>query len=204
MQATVVNFLPWKVESTKPGVIPDTYSIPAAVGKYPGVLIINNAVSPIYLDADRGTFPTPIPVEELGKAICNDYNGAFLEADTETNPALFWVEGAWSGKDVLEKFPGECERAKASQNRWFMKLIRKGDDDWARHKQHKMITDIQRYAAKHMNLNKEWAIEPEPVTMVKCPACSSLLEDSAIVCKNCKVILKPEEAKKLGLVFSAA
>jgi hypothetical protein len=204
MQATVVSFLPWKVESTKPGVIPDTYSIPAAVGKYPGVLVINNAISPIYLDGDRGTFPTTIPVEELAGAIVGDYNVAFLGVDGDSHPALFWVEGAQTPESVVEKFKLQCESAKAAQNRWFLKLIRMADDDWAKFHQHKMITDIQRFAARTLGLNREWAIEPEPVTMIKCPACTSLLEDTAVVCKNCRAILKPEEAKKLGIVFTAA
>ncbi len=66
-----------------------------------------------------------------------------------------------------------------------------------------MITDIQRFAAKSLNLQREWSVEPEPVSVVKCPACNSLIETTAIVCKHCKAIIKPEEAKKLGISFAA-
>ena len=202
MQATVVSFLPWKVEATKPGVIPDTYTIPAAVGKFPGVLVVENAASPLYLDGDRGSIRQPILCTELAQAIVNDYNSAFLGVDIDTHPALFWVEGGWNASEITEKFKAECEKAKKSQNQWFLRLIKLADDDWAKFHQHKMITDVQRFAAKTLGLNREWAVEPEPVTMIKCPACTTLLEDTAIVCKNCKVILKAEEAKRLGLVFA--
>lgn len=204
MQATIVSFLPWKVEVVKPGVIPDSYTVPAAVGKIPGILVIEDAVTPVYMDGERGSFRMPITAEKLAKSITEDYYSAFLGADSECHAAMFWIPGAFTASEVLSKFVSEVETVKSAQNLWFIKLVRLADDDWNKYHQHKMITDIQRYAARNLSLTREWAIEPIAVSMINCPACRTLLEETAIVCKNCKAILKPEEAKKLGLAFATA
>ena len=203
MKATVVSFVPWEIRETKPGIVPDEFKLQKSDGKVPAVLVIENAVSNVYIDADRGTFPVPVTVETLGRSITEDASKAHLEIDTDAKPALFWVEGAHTPQEVLQKFPKECEEAKRMQNRWFMRLIKSADDSWARFHQHKMIGDLQRLAAGILGLQKEWAITPEPVTLIKCPACTTMIESDAIVCKNCRTVIRPEAAQKLGLKFAS-
>lgn len=203
MKATIVSFVPWELNELKPGQNPDTYRIPASDGKVPQVLVIEDAVSHLYLGYDRGTYPTPIPVDKLAESIINDSTRSVLEYDPNTKPALFWVEGEFTAKEVMAKFPDKIKEVLASQNRWFMKLIKLADDMWSRFHQHKMISDLQRIAAQQLGLsNKEWAITPEPVQLIPCPACTTMIQSTAIVCKNCRAILKPEEAKKAGITFA--
>lgn len=204
MKATIVSLIPWETPpETKPGMIPDTYKIPKSDGKTPAVLVIEDAITNIYMGAERGTFPSPIPVDQLAESIVKDASNSYLEIEPEAKPAIFWVEGSLSPKEIMDKHPDKVSEALKRQNRWFMKLIRTGDDTWARFHQHRMISGIQRAAAKHLGLTKEWAVDPEPINLIPCPACRTMIDTTAIVCRNCKAILKPEEAKKLGINFAA-
>ena len=200
MDITVVSLLPWAIQELKPGLIPESYRVPQAEGGKPGVLHVKEARSNLYV-RDGKTYPIHHSAEEVANAIVNDYCNAQLQADTEIRPALFWVLGKHSADEVLIKFRSELDKAKKSQNLWFMKLIRLADDDWERTKQHRMITDIQRHAARNLGLlTKPWMQNIEPIQFIKCPACSTLVEDTAAICPNCKYVVNKEKAKELGLV----
>ena len=205
MKITIVSFVPWEMKELKPGVIPTDFLIPAGDPKneMPSVLVIEDAITNIYMGAERGTFPSPVPVEQLANSIVNDSVSAHIDIDTDAKPALFWVPGEFTAKQIKDQFPDKCRQALDSQKRWGMKLIKSADDSWARFRQHRMVTDPQRVFANLFGFTKEWAIAPEPVTFVKCPACTTLIESTAVVCKNCRAILKADEAKKLGITFAA-
>jgi hypothetical protein len=205
MHATVVSFVPWTTPETKPGMIPGFYELPARVDKNtPGILVVTDAKNNIYMGFDREPFPSPVPADQLAKSLVDDAVTGYLEVDEDSRPGYFWLEGKFTAKEILEKFPKEVEEAKRKQNKWFMKMIKVADDTWARFHQHRMITDIQRAAAFDLGLNgKEWAMKPEPISLIKCPACRTMIESDALVCSNCRAILKPEEAKKAGINFAA-
>jgi hypothetical protein len=204
VKATIVSLVPWTIKETKPGMIPSEYEIPKSDGKTPSVLVISDAVTNIYMGADQGTFPVPVPVDKLAESIVSDSVKAVLEVDDISKPGMFWVENEHTAKDIIEKFPKELDAAKQRQNRWFMKLIRLADDMWARTHQHRAISDMQRVAAAQLGLaSKEWAITPEPIQLVKCPACTTMIENTALVCKNCRAIINPEKAKAAGITFAA-
>ena len=193
--------MPYAFEETKPGVIPGRYYIPQADDKdTPGILHVSNGRSDMYL-LDGRTIPFPCPAEEIAKSLVNDFNLAQLEADPTSHPALFYVNGTYTAAEVILRFKDKVEEAKKLQVKWFSKLIRRADDDWNKWKQHRMITDIQRHAAKELGMiNKEWYHSPQPEEFVKCPACATLVESSAVICKNCQFVINKEKAKELGVV----
>lgn len=202
MECTVVNFLPYSMEEVKPGLIPERFYIPASQDGKPGILHVKDARSNLYI-RDGRTYPISHSAEEVSKAIVNDYNIAQLEADTTAHPAVFWIFGKISATALLtdEKYKDTIAEAKQRQNKWFMRLIKRADDDWNKYKQHRMITDIQRYAAQNMGMtNKEWFHSPEPEEFVKCPACRSMVEITSAICHNCKFVVNKERAIKLGIV----
>lgn len=199
MDITIVSYLPWPLNETKPGLIPEIYHIPAAKDGIPGVLHIKDARSNLYV-RDGKTYPITHPAEEVANALVNDYSGSLLQSGPDAKPALFWVFGKFAGSEIQTKFPTEVGEAKAKQNAWFMRLIRLADDDWTRFGQHRMITDLQRYAAKTMGLlSKPWMQNIEPVEYIKCPACSVLVDTNAAVCSNCGYVTNQEKAKTLGI-----
>lgn len=200
MKCTVCSLVPYAVKDTKPGIVPYEYMIGPSNGVIPSLLIIDDATSPLYRGSDMPPFPMRISAEEIARSFVNDYCKAQFEYTPDCHPALFWVPGEFTiGNDIVTKFPELVADAKRKQNNWYNRLIKTADDDWARNHQHKSISDIQRHAARAMGqLNKEWYSAPDPVPMVKCPACMTLVEGAAVVCRNCKHVLKPEEAKNLA------
>ncbi len=200
MDITIVSLLPWALNELKPGLIPESYYIPPAKDGIPGVLHIKDARSNLYV-RDGKTYPITHPAEEVANALVGDYCSAQLQSGEDAKPAIFWVHGKFSGRDILEKFKTEVDSARTKQNVWFMKLIRLADDDWARFGQHRMITDLQRHAAKSLGqLAKPWMHSMEPQEFVKCPMCMTLVDSNAIICANCKYVMNAEKAKKAGYV----
>ncbi len=199
MDITVVSFLPWALNELKPGLIPEMYYIPPAKNGIPGVLHIRDAKSNLYV-RDGKTYPITHPAEEVANALIGDYCNAQLQGGEDAKPAMFWVLGKWSGEEILTKFKAEVDAAKAKQNVWFLRLIRLADDDWARFGQHRMITDLQRYAARSLGqLNKPWMHNLEPTEFVKCPACATLVDINAAICQNCGYVTNKEKATSLGI-----
>jgi hypothetical protein len=199
MDITVVSFLPWALNELKPGLIPENYYIPPAKDGIPGVLHIRDARSNLYV-RDGKTYPITHPAEEVANSIVADYCTAQLQGSSDAKPALFWVPGKWSGSEILTKFITEVAEAKTKQNVWFLRLVRLADDDWARFGQHRMITDLQRHAARSLGqLNKPWMQNLEPTEYVKCPACATLVDINAAVCANCGYITNKDKAKVLGI-----
>lgn len=199
MDCTVVSLMPYAIEETKPGVIPGVFLIPAAKDRTPGILHIDDGHSNLYMGEGK-TFPIKHGAEEIAKALINDYWTAQLESSEDARPALFWVYGKLSAVEVMAKHKKELQEAKTRQNKWFMNLVRKADDDWAVSKQHRMISDLQRNAAIALGLkNKEWVQGAEIQEFIKCVFCSTMVEASAAICHNCKNIVNPERARELGL-----
>lgn len=201
MSVTIVSYLPYPVCEKKPSVIPEEYRIAPSDTKTPTVLVVEVAKSILYRGFDQPNFPITIPAEELAEDIIKSFSISVLGYSENAKPGLFWVPGNVSAKDVERLFPKEVAEAKRLQNRWFLALVKMADDEWSRNKQHKMITDIQRIAAKSLGLsNKEWLVMPDPVQMVKCPACFSFIEEGTVKCKYCGAILDMKKAQELGLI----
>lgn len=202
MEFTVVNFLPYSLSEVKPGLIPSEYYIPPSTNGKPGVLIVRDARSHVYM-RDGHTFPALHPAEEVANSLVNDYNNSQLEASHDGHPALFCVPGAFTAEEILttDTIKPIVAEAKKKQNVWFDRLVRKADDDWSKYKQHRMITDIQRHAAQQLGqVNKEWYHSPEPEEFIKCPACRVYVEATAAVCHNCNYVINKGRAEELGIL----
>lgn len=198
MICTVVNLLQYKLApESKPGLIPDSFTIPPADEKFPGVLYVADAKSHLYLDHDRGTFAITHQASQVAESIVKDFIQSQLGYTIDAHPGMFWVEGKHTPEEILAKFSEETKQAKAKQYSWFTRLISIADDEWQRYHQHKMISDMQRHAAKMMNLKREWAETPIPVEIIKCPACQTQIPSNAIVCMNCKNVINTKASESL-------
>jgi len=199
METTVVSLLPFQLEERKPTLIPEWFVVPAAKDGKPGILHVKDCHSNLAMIEGK-TFPVTHSAEEISNSIVNDYCSSHLEASDDAKPALFWVFGRLSASDVLVQHKDKVDEARKKQNIWFMRLVRRADDDWEKTKQHRMITDLQRHAATSLGLhNKAWMTPIEPMELVKCPFCMHLIEKEAVICTNCKQVVDKEKAAKLGL-----
>src|SRR3954471_9841815 len=131
MKATVASFHLLDIHNeTKPGIYPGNFSIPKSDGKLPATLVVDNSTGYVYLDHDRGSLRTTIPVEEVANSIVNDFCNSMPGYEPGVaSPGLFWVEGQYTPKQILEKFPVECEQALAKQKNWLISLVKWADDE---------------------------------------------------------------------------
>lgn len=215
-KATVVSMYPFKIHDFKPGLVPNTFDIPAAdVAKGEMQLFpVSAARFPVYLDAQRGSIWVTVPALILAQSIVFDYvtaklgyeNGEGDENDLKnyipgSKPAIFFVPGTPNKVEILEKYKARVELAKAEQINWFRKLITIADDDFTRYKQHRLITGLQRYAANYLNLDREWSVNITPEDFKPCLACGNRIRKEAIRCEHCGTVLDAERFKKLNLAM---
>jgi len=162
--------------------------------------IADNAY-PLYLDAERGSRLIPEPVSVVGDAICNDFIVAQIEIDmpSEAIPGIFWVWNKLSRDEVKKNHAALLAKHGANQTRWFQRLVRRADSDWQMFHQHNVIADVQRLAARYLNLDREWVHATVDIGNDRCPACSSvLMRPTPVVCPTCQCILDKERYEKLA------
>ena len=200
--ATVVSLLPYELNEFKPGMTPSEFHVPKMEGDFPGTCIVERGYHKVYLDDSRPRLEVPVPSDELAAAICRDHITSMLAVvPGEAEPGLFWVSGRYEKKDVKRLLAEHWEKVEAAKQRqllWFQRLIEEADDAWARHGEHKLITDVMRLAAIQCKLERPWISQQEiERALSECPVCYSTVHPKAVVCGVCKAILKPEEHKKL-------
>lgn len=205
---TVISALPFRLNEQKPGLFPiGLFALPPV--KKAGdvnVLVVNEGHYFTYI-GDGKSIAQYEKATIIAQSIVNDYNNSQLGLDTTSidpmehaKPALFFVFGAWTKEQVLERFQEEIELAHIQQNKWFGNLVKQADDDWAKYHQHKMISDLQRFAANSLKLVKEWS-NPELVanSSAQCPACKSFIPQDALICNVCRTIVNKKAYDDLGL-----
>lgn len=196
-KSTVVSVAPFPLNERKHTVIPSDFSIPPAA--YPNgieILIVSPAITMLYLDADRGSTKVPIDSWELANSIVNDYVKTVLSYRPGAGPGFFALEGDYTIPQVEQEQRAKLVGARDSQKRWFQNLVRLADDDWAKYRQHRSISEVQRIAAKSLSLQREWITSiPEKENL--CPVCRDLVDPLAIMCKNCKFIINEVEYRKV-------
>lgn len=198
--ATLISIVPFPIAEFKPGIYPGFFEISASRDEVPEVLVIGESVYHVELDESR-TITVKCLADDIAKSIVDDYvvsNLAYSEED-DAAPGIMWVSGKLSRGEILSRFSEAIDNLKGRQRRWFMKLVQMADDDWEKTRQHKAISDMQRYAAKSLRLERPWIIAPSKDNegMIKCPACQSFISSLAIVCAQCRCVINMEKWKTL-------
>jgi hypothetical protein len=193
--ATVVSVLPWDLHERKPGVYPGEFFIKGVddPNLELTVLGIDESVYYVPLALDRPSFPVRAPAIEIAASIVNDYCNSILAATAVAHPGMFAVNAPLMEADVIDEYAAELHEARESQNMWMERLVRIADDDWQRYQQHKVVSDIQRRAAKVLNLEREWAKDLTMDRMNKCPSCKAVIDPLAIVCSNCNFVIDEKQ-----------
>lgn len=190
--ATVISIVPFPIMEFKPGLYPGNFDIPAAKKNIPEVIHVGTSVYYVEVDVDR-SIQIQCPPEDVAKALVDDYVMSNLAYNEEANcaPGVFWKSGRFDTTDIITKFSRELDEFKLRQHNWFLALVKMADDDWEKTAQHKTISDMQRYAAKSLGLERPWIIIPKTVgdNFQKCLACAALIAKEAIVCPHCRCIL---------------
>lgn len=199
---TVVSLVPFPIDETKPGMTPSRFYIDPASREGFSCLLVHKCRHGVYLDEFRPVLIVPTSPEEVSEAICMDYKRGQLGIRmTEAEPGLFWVPGDFAGKEkhkeLVATFAKEFKEAGDLQKAWFMALVGLADDAWSRFKQRGMISAIQKIAASHLKLEREWLLDVEvQEALSECPVCYEKVHPKAIVCRGCQAILNEVEYAK--------
>lgn len=196
-KTTVVSIFPFDVNEEKPGVYPGRFLIPKAINDKPQTLQVADGFT-FYYDIDAKAIKVPILAESLAQSIVYDFCSSFMSYTPDAGPGLFWVEGAFTEQEIIDRFADKIIEARNRQTEWFRRICRLADDDWARYGVHKAISDLQRFAADYLKYDRPWARQIEQARMVSCPACRQTIPDDAMICAQCRTIVKPEEYKARG------
>ena len=197
--ATLISIVPFPIEEFKPGIYPGFFRLEASKNNIPEVLVISDSVYHVEIDENR-TITVKCPSEDIAKSVVDDYVTSNLaySIDEDAAPGMFWKSGSLDLGTIMSKYSDDLKLANERQVRWFKKLVQIADDDWEKTRQHKFISDMQRYAAKALGLERPWIIvSDQDAGIIKCIACSSSISKDAIVCPQCKMILNAEKYKTL-------
>lgn len=195
---TVVSLLPYDIMETKPHMIPFTFHIPAANPKVgfsvthveEGLHFIPNPFD------EKNNYRQVTPPSEMARGIVDDYINALIATDEGAGPGLFWVEGRMEPEEIIQFHKDKLAEAKVRQDNWFRNLVLMADADWQKNKNILAVSDLQRHAARYLNLKKEW-IDPIPTVENTCPYCKSVIDPTSIKCFNCKEVVNVEAYKAM-------
>ncbi len=198
---TLVSIVPFLISEFKPGIYPGRFVIqPCLDAARPEVLVVGTSVHFLAQYNGEDELPAHVvktPCKDIAKSVINDYMNGQMDVNTDCRPGVCYVQDKITPPQFILKYSELHKEMKIKQNRWFGKLVERADNDWNRYKNHKVISDNQRFAARALGLEKDWLTPDHTNIPVKCPSCMTNCMPEAIVCANCRCILKPEEYKKL-------
>lgn len=198
---TVVSILPYEIYDSKPNLYPGAFTIPAGKTKEPGLLEITKSIFWIPMAFGAPSLPASSSPSEVANSVVNDYVDALLGIGPNCRPGL-WVESrVFQNSDhaaiqLKDKLP---ERINAQRN-WFLSLVNMADAEFAKHKQPQSISDLQKMAARELNIqDRPWLLSLDQLQVNNCPACYNPVNMLAAICGHCKYII--DETKYNSMKF---
>ena len=213
LDATVVSIFEKDIIHKIPGLYPGDFLIPAATRG--DISVMNVPKTQFYIDSgiDTPRFPVVQDPSDVSKSIINDVCRAYIEVGPDRRPGIFAIDG-WIEKPkdkitvkdieeykakIKELYKPQLEQAKKYQENWARRLVTVADDDWNKFHSHRAISDLHRWAAGYLGLNRDYTSLEKQFETAECPACGLNIRQGVAICFNCKAVLDPEKAKKFGL-----
>jgi len=150
------------------------------------------AVTPIYacksvMDlGDKRTMEIPLSAREIAEDLAREINGDSGEGSFH---GVFVAAGS-------EPTEAEIAEAREKLDRFHKRLVENADLEWERSHNLMFITDLERRAARELQLDKPWVYDHNP--QAECPACGERIKPGVAVCKTCGAILDREKAALYG------
>lgn len=193
--ATVVSVLPFSLNERKPGLYPGEFFIEKVDDPMTEfrLLPVGESIYYVNLALERPSYPVRFPAIGMMASIVNDYINSVPWVSDDAYPGLFGVNEALKPEDVEKKYGDALDEARTKQLRWFETAIKVASDDWSRYHNHAVISNVQRIAARILKIDTEWSKDYVKQAMNHCPACRAMVDPVAIICPNCKFVIKKEE-----------
>jgi hypothetical protein len=192
--STVVSILPYSISERKPGLIPPEFKIDAVKNGDFELLVVERCRHPVYLDDTRPRLLVPDPSDVVAESIVLDHKKSISLGYEPgvSEPGLDWVSGEFKNDEEGRKLfkiqhAAVLTQMERLQFNWYKALIRIADDDWNKYHMHKFITDLQRTAARTLNVTtKDWMLETQiEESMGRCKFCFTTIHPQAQICFNC-------------------
>jgi len=198
--ATIVSICPFETIEIKP-ITGGYYRIPAAPKDDLITVLIAESSYIQRMPATDHSIVIPVAAHHIAKSIVDDFVNTVIEADDNAGPGMMWFEGSLTKSAILLNHKDELKALRERQQRWFVNLCRKGDDDWNQYHKVGLISGHQRYAAEYLGYKPEWLPEYNSnAGMTECPACFTQIDARAVICINCKAILNRQKAIEFGII----
>ncbi len=136
---------------------------------------------------DKRTLDVPISAREVAEDLCREMNS------DGGDDSFFGVFVAKGDKPTRAELSEAQERLKA----FYQRLVAVADREWERSHSYLFINDVQRRAARHLGLDKEWHYKAQET--IECPGCGEKIKPHVAVCRVCGAILDKTKAAALGL-----
>lgn len=190
---TVVSLLPIALHEEKHHLLPAVFDVPKAEMGKMAILHVKEAIfyipNPLIDEGKPGSsIRQTVSPMEVARSICQDYCCAHIGLGEDAQPGLFWVEGKLTASQVEEFYPEQLATAKRQQVNWYKNIIAMADTDWEKNRNMLAVSDLQREAARALNVQKEW-VEFKTEEMNKCPYCQMAVSIEAAICSNCKNVV---------------
>ena len=137
---------------------------------------------------DKRTLPLHITAREIAEDICREINS---DAGEQSYLGVF----VCAGEELTTE---ELRAANERLDEFYRALVGAADREWERSHSFLFIHDLQRRAASHVGLEKEWHYQARETE--ECPGCGDRVKPGVAVCKSCRAILNREKALALGLM----
>jgi len=137
---------------------------------------------------DKRILPLAITAREIADDLCREVNS---DAGERSFLGVFVCAGDVPTEDELRS-------ARSRLEDFYRALVAAADREWERSHSFLFIHDVQRRAAGHLGLNKEWYYQARETA--ECPGCGERVKPGVAKCKSCGAILDREKALALGLL----
>lgn len=202
MTSSLISYARRDIHEHIPGMQVSDYVLEKCEEDVPTILHVNDSYY-FKTDVDGNQDRVFVPSEQIVKSLVHMHLTSQLafKPDPLQGPALFCVPNRAINKSDFgdPEVKKEALAAKIAQKRWFVALVKIADDDWQQYKAHRMVSDIQRVAAKELGLKRDWlmVVDNESPTE-ECPFCASkLLNPNAPICPNCGKVHNPAKLAEL-------
>lgn len=203
-KATIVSIFPFPIIEIKYTIQPSRFEIPSGSYEKPGVLVVGSSSWFRKIEDSNQVIEIPHFAVQVAESIIKDYCIGLLECELNiSSPGLFFIPGEFTFIEVLKGHKDKLDFANRIQRRWYEKLVISADAFWSvSNGNPRSISDLMRTAAKELKLDKPWLKDFSTMQLIPCKACGNMNRDNIIVCPNCKLVLRPEEFKKLQMEFA--
>src|SRR5665213_112910 len=185
-KSTIVSMLHQELREEKPGLVPSIFIIKAGSMEKPSITHIKAAKHFVYLDGDRGSLPIRDASYEVARSIVEDYTSAQMGVTDGVYPGICWFPGELYLKDIEhhETFGPMLAIVKIAHMRWLNELIRMADNDYAKYKQHNVVSGFQRMIANIMKIDPKkhpWMSDDNALESDICPGCGNPVRPGLII-----------------------